>query len=253
MKFRTLSRLIYLRRAQHRKGHGIHSPFLFRLITTVIENKERLPEYKTLNLLKKNAQELLLHGSDPLFDSVYKQFNLPSSKRKKLYNKVEMPIRYAKVIFRLIREFKPPVIFNYGSTFGTHLATMALANSESVVYQQSNNPAYELYCRELLNEFDIPNIRFNTEKVEATADPEFVIINYPENPALARIGIDQSLKMKGDNAVLIIRGIHESKEMEMVWDEIIESNNVRVSLDLFEIGIALFRKGLQKENFVHRF
>jgi hypothetical protein len=52
---------------------------------------------------------------------------------------------------------------------------------------------------------------------------------------------------------MIIRGIHRSAEMENIWQEVIKEKKVKVSLDLYEIGILLFRKKLQKQHFILRF
>lgn len=244
---------MYLKRARHRRGHGIHSPFLFHLITTVVEEKRKLPEYKLIGKLKNNAINLLDHSSDKTFNNVYLQFNLAPSNPHHLYRKVELPLRYGKVVFRLIREFKPSVIVNYGPTFGVNLALMALARNESIVYQLADEPAYETMSRELLKDSAISNIYFFHEDPVSTLIPAFVNVNYPGNPGMSRNVIRKIVEKHDADQVLIIRGIHESLEMETNWQEVTESENVRVSLDLFEIGIVLFRKGLQKENFIHFF
>ena len=253
MKFRTISRLIYLKRARHRRGHGIHSPFLFRLITAVVEDRRRLPEYKIFKKLKDNALSLLGDFPESSLTKVYHQFNLPPSKPRKLYRKVELPLRYGKVVFRLIREFKPSSIINYGPTLGANLALMAMAYSDSSVYQEINNHTYELLSKELLKDSAILNIHFFPENSVPTVNPEFIMINYPDNPDLSSSVVQKYLRMHGDNDVLIIRGIHDSQEMEVIWKEMIANKSLRISLDLFEIGIALFHRGLQKENFIHRF
>lgn len=250
MKFRTISRLIYLKRARHRRGHGIHSPFLFRLITEVVESRKRLPEYTIFKGLKNKVLNLLDDFQNPLLTEIYHQLNLHPSKPRKLYKKVELPLRYGKVVFRLIRYFKPSTIINYGPTFGVNLAVMALANNDSIIYQSISDPAYKLISKELIKDSAISNIQFVTENSVPEANPEFIMINYSDNPILSRSVVQKYLRMHGDDRVLIIRGIHESQEMETIWQEMIVNESVRVSLDLFEIGIALFRKGLQKENFI---
>ena len=252
MKFRIIRRIIYLKRARHRRGHGIHSPFLFRLITEVVENKRKLPEYKIFKDLKENALNIL-EDAEPSLSAVYHQFNLPPANPHRLYRKVELPLRYAKVVFRLLREFKPFSVINYGPTLGANLALMATANKESLVYQYINDAAYEQISNDLLKYLTIPNVRFFNESSVPSDDPAFLIINYPYNPAVSHEVVQKRLDLQGDDDVMIIRGIHESKAMEAIWKETIASESVRVSLDLFEIGIALFRKGLQKENFIQRF
>lgn len=253
MKFRIIRRIIYLKRARHRRGHGIHSPFLFRLITEVVENRSKLPEYKIFKDLKEHALNILEDASEPSLLAVYHQFNLPPANPHRLYRKVELPLRYAKVVFRLLREFKPLSVINYGPTLGANLALMATANKESLVYQYINDAAYEQISNDLIKYLTISNVRFFNESSVLSDTPSFLIINYPYNPAVSREVVRKRLGLHGDDDVLIIRGIHESKEMEAIWKETIASESVRVSLDLFEIGIALFRKGLQKENFIQRF
>lgn len=253
MKFRTISRLKYLKRARHRRGHGIHSPFLFHLITTVLEDKRSFPEYKIFKDLSKKALVLLDHYSDPSITKVYHQFNLAPSHPRKLYHKIELPIRFGKVVFRLIREFNPSSILNYGPTLGANLALMAMASNYNPVYQIDNDRIYELFSRELLKDTGISNIYFFGEEISPAVNPGFVMINSPDRPEFSRLVAQKIMEMHCADCVLIIRGIHESKEMQLVWQELIASESVRVSLDLFGIGIALFREGLQKENFIHRF
>lgn len=253
MKFRTLSRLIYLKRAQHRRGHGIHSPFLFQLITSVIEDRKRLPEYKEFKKLNSNALHLLDEFLYPSFTKIYDQFNLPVSKSRKLYKKLELPIRYSKLVFRLIRYFKPKSIINYSPALGVNLAVLAMADNRIPVFQVINNPEYLPFIKEILKDSATSNIHFLPEHSEPPDIPEFIMINYPDQPELSRSVVRKCLTRHGDNDVVIMRGIHESKEMEEIWQEMIDFESVRVSLDVFEIGVVLFREGLQKENFIHRF
>jgi hypothetical protein len=253
MKFRTLSRIVYLKKARHRRGHGIHSPFLFRLITTVIEDKRRLPVYKTFKELNNQALNLLDSFSNPEFSKIYDQFNLRVSKPRKLYRKVELQFRYAKVVYRLINDFKPSSIIHYGPTLGVNLVIMATADYRTPVYQVIDDYEFNFFCADLLKDSTITNIHFLSENAEPFTKPDLIVINYPYHPEKSRSIVAHCLMKHGNSDVIIIRGIHESKMMEQIWQELIATKSVRVSLDLFEIGIALFRKGLQKENFIHRF
>ena len=253
MKFRTLSRIIYLKRARHRRGHGIHSPFLFQLITKVIENRKRVPEYKIFRELRSEALRLLAISHDQSSTQFSLPFNLSATKPRKFYRKIELQLRYGKVVFRLIREFNPSSALFYGPTLGIIPAIMSMGNKQMQVYLDMDTPPYRTFCDELLkNKLDRP-LNFLSENKEPPVKPELIVISYPFNPLKSLITAQKHLGMDGDNDLMIIRGIHESKEMEKAWQEIISVNNTRISLDLFEIGIVLFRKGLQKQNFIHRF
>ena len=60
MKFRIARKINYIKNARHRHGHGIHSPWLFRLITEVIEDKKRLPEYKIIDFQSIRLARLIV-------------------------------------------------------------------------------------------------------------------------------------------------------------------------------------------------
>jgi len=253
MKYRTLRRISYLSKARHRGGHGIHSPFLFHLITSVIENKQQFPEYKIFKRLHKKGLNLLNQIPDLPFTENRNDSPLSANKPRKIYEKLELPRRYHAMIFRLIREFKPSALIHYGPTLGVNSAVMALANSLTPVYQSTNHPSYDLFTQKLLLDSEIANLCFLTDSSWPSIRPEFVLINYPENPEYTRKILTNCFTGYGENDLIIIKGIHQSKEMESIWNELILHNAVHVTLDLFECGIALFRTGLQKENFILRF
>ena len=63
----------------------------------------------------------------------------------------------------------------------------------------------------------------------------------------------QCLERSHDNSIFIFDDIHWSDEMEQVWDKIKQSKNVRVTIDLFRMGIVFFRKELSKQDFVIKY
>ena len=253
MKFRTISRFQYLKRARHRRGHGIHSPFLFRLITTVIEGKRNNPEYRNFKQLKKEAIGLIKGSISPELANLFANYNLPVSKSRKLFRKLELPLRYSKVVFRLVQYFQPTNILYYGPTLGVNLAVVIMANNKSHLYYIEDDIIYQRFISELNNKSNIIEINNITEDQILPDKAEFSLINYPFDPIRSRKILQNRIDLHGPDDVVVIRGIHESKEMESVWMDLKVSTEVRVSLDLFEIGIFLFRKGLQKEDFILKF
>ena len=253
MKFRTISRINYLKRARHRRGFGIHSPFLFRLITTDVEGRSNNPEYKNFKQIKKEAIGLLRGTMSPEIESLFQQYNLPVSKSDKLYRKIELPLRYSKAVYRLIKYFQPTNIFYYGPTLGVSLVIASLASPKSTVYPIDENPNFQSFAGQLIAKSNEMSIKYLCEGPPPLAKAEFCFVNYPFDPVFSRKIIQKRIAEHGMDDVLIIRGIHESKEMEDCWAELTTSLEVRISLDLFEIGIILFRKGLQKESFVLKF
>ena len=249
----TLSRLRYFKTARHRGGHQIHSPFLFRLITTVIEEKKRQPEYQTLKILRQRACESLRDSNDSNILSIFASANIDKQKYKKLYRQLELPERYLKLMFRLIREFKPASIVSYGPTLGVHLGAMAIANPAIKIYQTIESTELKLFAENLLQQSNLPNIEYLSPDSVAPEDPDLILINDPHNPQRTVESFKKHTQGSHPPQVIIVRGIHYSKEMEKIWAQIIEDKNVQITLDHYETGLVLLKKGLQKENFIHRF
>jgi len=63
-----------------------------------------------------------------------------------------------------------------------------------------------------------------------------------------------ALKKINTQSILIFDGIHDSKEMEASWETIKMHKEVKLTIDLFKLGIVFFRQEqLEKENFIIRF
>ena len=59
--------------------------------------------------------------------------------------------------------------------------------------------------------------------------------------------------MADDSSVFIISDIYATSEMKEAWAEIKNHERVRVTVDLFCLGIVFFRKEQAKEHFLIRF
>lgn len=253
MRFRIARKLHYLKKARYRHGHGIHSPFLFRLITDVIENKKRLPAYKILRDQRDRLSDFIKQEKGRSGIQTFSDSILISSGRRNLFKAVELPLRYGKLLFRLINEFNPKNISCFGPTFGLNLLYFALSdNSTPVNFFQADNYLQPI-IQETLKDAEVQNVKPRSWETPLNEFADFIFINFPFSPVETDSLIKAQLVSNGDNEVIIIRGIHESGQMESIWNDLIKNNKVRVSLDLFEIGIILFRKNLQKENFIFKY
>ena len=63
-----------------------------------------------------------------------------------------------------------------------------------------------------------------------------------------------AIKKVNTESILIFDGIHDSKEMENSWEAIKMHKEVKLTIDLYKLGIVFFRlEQLEKENFIIRF
>ena len=56
-----------------------------------------------------------------------------------------------------------------------------------------------------------------------------------------------------NESVVIIPHIHASKEAETKWKSLLEEKSIRISMDLFFVGLIFFRKESTKQDFLLRF
>lgn len=62
----------------------------------------------------------------------------------------------------------------------------------------------------------------------------------------------QALFLAHGNSVFVFEKIHGSKEMEQIWKQIKQSEEIHVSIDTFHWGFVFFRKEQVKEDFTVR-
>lgn len=248
MKFRTRQKIRYSIFSRHKGGHGIHSPFLFSLITRVIENKGKFSAYPLLKSAEENVRNMLrildmkFYHSDSQSES---GFSVSELKTLHL-----LPARHDSLLFRLVNEFKPGGVNYYGSTFGVTLLALALADKRIRVNAVILNDHYLSFCRRLAEVYEVGNLNLTGSGIVEVSD--FMVIQNPLDPSYC----EQILSVvfaRDFDGVVVLCGIHVSQEMESVWKKFQQEKAVRISLDLFEIGMFICRKGLQKENFVLRF
>jgi len=163
----------YYFNASNGKGHGVHSPFVFNFISSILNNKE----------LKQEAN----------------------------YSN-----KYRALVIRMVAYYMPVVVMEFEAT---------PSNKADVLEEIENADTIGLlYIKQIKNAEDL-TIYFNT-----------------------------AIKKVNTESILIFEGIHKSKEMEASWEKIKMHKEVKLTIDLYKLGIVFFRKEqLEKENFTIRF
>jgi hypothetical protein len=249
MMYRTWQKIKYRITSGHKGGHGIHSPFLFSLISRVIENKGKFSAYTLLTSAEVNVRNMLrildmkFYYPESLAES---GFSLKEFKKLHL-----LPANFDRLLFRPVNEFSPRGINFYGSTFGVTLLALALADKRILVNATITNDHYLSFCRRLAEVYEINNISLTGKEIAEVSD--FVVVQNPLNPSYCDRLLSEIFQPDGYEGLIVLCGIHTTAEIEAVWYKYQKIATVRISLDLFEAGIFICRKDLQKEDFVLRF
>jgi hypothetical protein len=131
------------------------------------------------------------------------------------------------------------------------LLALALADRRIKLDAQVENDHYRSFCRRLAEVYEVENINLTGSGNVAASD--FIVVQNPLDPEGCDTITSKILDQPGYGGVVVLCGIHASEKMEDVWTRHKSNLTVRVSLDLFEVGIFICKKGLQKEDFVLRF
>lgn len=253
--------LIYLSRAKNR--HGIHSPFVYDFIDKVLNDKTAYPEYKIVEeqrrklFRNRNLIEIIDFGGSKSSRS----YSTHIRRIKNIAAKAGIPVKYGRLLHRIVRYFKPSTLLEMGTSLGISTMYQASAAPAGKFLAMEGCASTVEYAVKNLNAINIPEAHFivgNFDKVlpgllqkTGIIDYAFIDGNHTKKATLNYFG--QLMKHADNNSVYIFHDIHWSADMEQAWEEIKKHKNVTVTIDLFFMGLVFFRKELSRQHFILRF
>ena len=238
--------------------HGVHSPFVYDLLTkcfydkTVYSKYSKIESYK--NSLLKNTQiiEITDFGSGSRF--------FDSNKRtiKDIAKRSGTSLKRAKLLFRLIRYFQPKNVLELGTSLGIGTFSMALGPLDAHCVSIEGCPELSKFTKKQLERFEIDNVQLKTgsfSEIIPTLDTtqwDLVFFDGHHNKEATLDYFEQLLPTIHNDSVFIFDDIHWSEGMSEAWNIIKNHPNVKVTIDTFFWGFVFFRKEQVKENFVIR-
>ena len=257
-KFLYTARFLrYLLKARHRKGYGVHSPFAFDLITNIFEEKYHYYIYADI---EKIREELL--NDKRTIDVV--DFGTGRSGKRKISTIASRSLKNkknAQLIFRIINALKPEQIFELGTSLGLTTAYMASANINATVYSFEGCSQTAAVAKTVLEKCKLNNVNIFIGNIDETLPQmlksiekvDFVFFDANHTKEATLNYFNWFLHKSCDKTVFLFDDIHFSKGMEAAWDIIKNHHSVRVSFDLFSIGIVFFDEKLKKQDYIYSF
>lgn len=256
----TSAYFTFLRRS-HTK-YGVHSPFVYELITKVLQDHSHYPEYKQAEEIRKQC----LHNRRVIEISNYGAVKRKSSrgnelKKVKTIAKSAISPRCGRLLFRLVKYFAPESIIEMGTSLGISTIYIASAAPKANFATIEGCSTTADLATENLGKTGLHNVNMTIGDFSVTL-PRLLAVRKPLGFAFfdgnhtykATLEyFNLCLEASNENSVFVFHDIHWSRGMEEAWNEICKHPRVAVSIDLFELGLVFFRKGLSKQNFVIRF
>ncbi len=244
-------------RRKAKNQHGIHSPFVFDLLTKCFYNKKPKGFYKLL----KNYRKALLADKRTIevtdFGAGSRIFKGNTRKISAIAKHAGARKKRMKLLSRVVEYFKVETVLEIGTSVG--LGTVALAHdTSSQVTSLEGCPATAQVAVEMLKQMEVHNVeiiigRFR-ESIKKLVPTTYDLIYFDGNHSKdATIDYVQLLLPTAHNdTVWILDDIHWSPEMTEAWDTIKNIPAVTVTIDCFWLGFVFFRKEQAREDFLIR-
>ncbi len=245
--------------------HGVHSPFIFDLVTKCFYDKTIYDDYSVLerhrfNLINNNE---FLSVTD--FGVGSKVFKSNNRKIAEIAKTAGISKKRAALLFRIVRYLQPEYILELGTSVGLATATLSLGNPKANITSLEGCPNTMLIAKSTFSKWIttglIPNnihfiaTEFSTYLAsQSVVSKKFDLIYFDGNhqKEATICYFDYLLPTATANTVWIFDDIHWSDEMEAAWEHIKNHTKVRVTIDTFRWGLVFFRTEQAKQHFVIR-
>lgn len=234
--------------------HGVHSPFVFDLVTKCFYDKTKHSEYTEIFEYRK----LLLNNTDSIeitdFGSGSRVFKSDSRIISAITKTSGTTLKRAKLLYRLTRYFQPKHSLELGTSLGIATHAMAIGHSENTILSIEGCPKTADVARKQLSKANVDNVTVKTgqfenmlPKLKGRYDLIFIDGNHSKSATLDYFNV--LLDTAHNDSVFIFDDIHWSKDMLEAWQTIKQHAKVTVTIDTFFWGFVFFRKEQAKENF----
>ncbi len=246
--------------AKHKKGHGIHSPFIYKLIINVLNNKSN---DETLNKVFDVYNKLRKSKGVLEFDEIGAGTNYKKSKKitiGKIVKRSSINRKYGKLIYNLIKYFNPTEILELGTSVGISGAYIAQAAprsnfksiegiEEKIIIAKETASGFKHHTEFIHGNFDntLDSVLEKYDKLDLV----FFDGNHKKQSTINYF--NSCLEKIHNETIFIFDDIHWSDEMEEAWAEIKNHPKVNVSVDIFRMGLIFFRKELSYQHYVIKF
>jgi predicted O-methyltransferase YrrM len=258
--FRVIKFLKYILLSKSRRGHGIHSPFVFDLVTRVFRNKI---DPDIVSAIEKVRKRLI---SDRRVIEV-KDYGAGSLKLQTSLRKVADIARYSSVsekygvlLFNMAAEFGKPYVLELGTSLGISAMYMAAANRDLMIRTVEGCPAIAEIAVENFSKAGFENVEVVTGSFDEVLSlmagngkkPGLIYIdgNHRKEAVMKYFNIIADVSYSG--LVVIFDDINYSREMDEAWGIIKRNEKVAFTVDVYRMGIVFFRAGINHNNYIIR-
>ncbi|MBU2939551.1 class I SAM-dependent methyltransferase [Lacinutrix sp. C3R15] len=238
--------------------HGVHSPFVYNLVTQCFYNKTKYKDYTTLKQYRESLYKNNTTISVTDFGAGSRIFKTNQRQVSKIAKTAGITKKRAQLLYRITNYLQAKNTLELGTSLGLATVALSLANKNGNVTSIEGCPETAQIAKQQLEAFHCKNTtlktsNFNTELHQLNTSVFDLIYIDGNHQKEATLHYFESLLHNIHNDSLIIfDDIHWSASMTEAWQEIMKHPKVTVTIDTFFWGFAFFRKEQEKEHFTIR-
>ena len=253
--------LKYLQYLLISKGkYNLHSPFLYNIVSKIILNSKT----KDLKDISELRSQLNKNNNIVNINDFGEGSTINKSKQRKIKDIAKNSAKNSKfgmLLYRIVSYFKPQTIIEIGTSLGISTSYIAKASPDSKIYTLEGCSETIKIAQKNFSHLGLKNIKIIEGDFKDTLDRTisqiedidlaFIDGNHNQHATLEYFNL--IMENVNENAILIFDDIHWSNDMEKAWNKIKESSKVKLTIDLFFVGLVFIDKKLSKENYIIRF
>jgi len=238
--------------------HGVHSPFVFDLITKCLYNKTKLSVYQNLDQFRsellKNKTSILVTD----FGAGSRVFKSNTRLISAIANTAGVTKKRAQLLTRLSQYFDFDTALELGTSLGLATSAMAFGNPKTKITTLEGCPETSKIAQHQFKKHRLNNITpiitdFSTFLQEVASNYDLVYFDGNHQKKATLEYFNSLIESTNKDSVFIFDDIHWSKEMEEAWEEIKNHPKVTITIDTFFWGYVFFRTETKhKEHFIIR-
>lgn len=251
----------YYLTASNGKGHGVHSPFVYDFIRNVLNDGRRYPNWEKIEVLRAR---LMKDGTILDIEDMGAGSAVAGGRQRRvgeIARHAAKPAKLGRLLYRVARYYKSKSILELGTSLGISTAYLA-GGGKGCVWTIEGASSVAAVAENNFRELGLDNVELITggfdERLNGVLDRmgcvdlAFIDGNHRLEPTLRYFHL--LMERRGGEAIFIFDDIHWSEEMEQAWEEIQRDPRVYMTIDLFFIGLVVFRDEFKvKQHFVIRF
>ncbi|MEJ5263866.1 MAG: class I SAM-dependent methyltransferase [Bacteroidales bacterium] len=251
--------LRFLCHAKGRMGHGIHSPFVFHLVTEVLSNnRDAVSELKPIVQLRRMlaADKRTVKNYDLGAGNWSQSIRVGDIVKKSVSSPKKL-----QVLFQLARYLQPNIILELGTSLGISTLAFARACPQSQIITIEGSPDIAKLAEENFGKMGVASIDLRVGSFDQLLpgimpliSPPFLVYLDGNHRYAATVNYFNILiELFDTRSCMIIDDIHWSTEMEKAWQEICLHPKSTFCLDFFYFGIIFFRENTVKTHYCLRY